>query len=259
MWVPAMGPTGAKLIDLGPRKNHGDFNASFGADQWGVDSMGSYVIFSGGATDIIALERLVDLREFYGLTIIVRFSWDSSGSAEHTLVSNFNNTDPSFLLRLEPSNDTTEFFVIARSNDQDGGTFGAPNTVPVNEHVHLAVMVERPSPTTGLMTAVINGVRSATQSWGPEFDLSPPEDPMQFGASPATTADGLTGKLYSVAIYNRTLTFEELLDDYFHPYAALLPKPFTVGKAPEVVGDDPEGSLLGGKLTHSILHGRLVA
>jgi hypothetical protein len=133
-----------------------------------------------------------------GFTAELWAQYDSSGADEHTLVSNLLATGGSFILRLEPSNDTVEANAVCGTNTVIGGSY---LDLVVTPNV-FGWLVLRYDTTNGLQAA-LNDTWSATVYGAGSGNLdADASNPWRIGSSAHTIADHLTGKVYEVRVSN---------------------------------------------------------
>ena len=93
------------------------------------------------------------------VTVSAWVNYDSSGSDEHTIISNWESIpdQAEILLRIEPSDDTVEASVIRETDTQIGGTFSDLVLTPNNWH-HVVITFD----TTNGLKAYLDGTASGT-------------------------------------------------------------------------------------------------
>jgi hypothetical protein len=129
------------------------------------------------------------------ITVEVWALYDSSGTDEHPLVANWKSNTGAFMLRLEPTNDTVEAYIICQPNTQIGGNYG-DTVVPVNT---WAWFVMRYDTAHGIEVAIDDVWSAVTYGAGSgNFDSDTP-DVLRLGSAP-NTLDYLIGKLEEVRI-----------------------------------------------------------
>ena len=149
-----------------------------------------------GVSDYIDLGTQVNLASLTSLTTSAWVNYDSSGSTEHTIVSNWEDaaSNASVLLRLEPSNDTVEGFV-RDTVTQQGGTLTGTSVTP-NQWEFVSLRLD--SSGDGLDALVGETESSNNFSAGAFVSSASPE--MFIGATPHTTLDDFTGSIDEVRI-----------------------------------------------------------
>ena len=154
---------------------------------------------------------LIDTSGLAGMSIVAWVFYDSIGTQEQTVASNYDgvNNASGMLLRLEPSNDTVEAFIVREANTVSGGTF-ADMIVPANTWTHVASVFN----STDLRVYVNGVVTGSPIAAASAMDNDPSTDPFRVGDSPHTTTDELTGKIDEVAVFSRALSAAEILDIY---------------------------------------------
>ena len=226
LWVPTLGPTGLTLRDVSGHGNHGTLTNMDPATDWQVGPRG-WGLELDGTTERIQCP-IVDVASSPGLTVIVSAQYDSSGANEHTLVSTWETSTASFLLRLEPSNDTLECFVVMASNTTKSTTSAV--FAPADGFHHFGMRFD----TTNL-TAIIDGELSGTPTaTGTTLDSQSSTKPLMIGYD--QTRDPLTGTVGFVLVSRRAWTEEEIAEFYTNPYAMITPRRrtyfYTAGGAP---------------------------
>ena len=195
-------------------------NQSIDSSQYGND--GTFEGDAHSERDILELDGVndyvgistIDLASLTGLTISVWVNYDSSGTVEHTIISNWEGspTKADILFRLEPNDppDTVEAFIIEESDILVGGTF--TDLILTPNKWHNVMMVYNGT----YLTASLDGIESSIIFSAPSgsFDVDSSPTNLTIGISPHAAQDIFSGKIDNVRIFNRALTQAEIQDIY---------------------------------------------
>ncbi len=228
LWVPAMGPTGTKWVDVSGKKNNFIFGASLTGADWAVNAQGPYTQFNRVDSDYVDSERIIDFSGLVGMTAIWRFEWTGAATAEHILgdCKQVDNLSAGWVVRLEPATDRAEVFVsIAGDTFISANLFAGDFTANVPHHFVLRLN------TLDGLRGILDGVVSPSTAMPAPLHPTATTLNLRVGGAPTGNIDLLEGKVHSFALYNRSLTLPELYEDYKHPYAPLLLKSDIFGNA----------------------------
>lgn len=159
-----------------------------------------------GANDHITIGTSINMASWTTMTAGAWVNYDSSGADEHTIISNWvaGANIASILLRLEPSDDTVEGFIIVEADTAVGGTF-ADLTVSANEWHHVFLTYNGSH-----LLAYLDGVQSSTTFAGNAALDATSSQELRFGESAHSGSDDFTGSLDEVRIWNRALSADEI-------------------------------------------------
>jgi len=162
--------------------------------------IGRAVNFVKTDSEYLTLGNALDMANWTGMTLRAWINYDSSGSNEHTIFSNWNSTVAGVLFRIEPSNDQIEAYVRLEPNTQVGRAF-TDQTVPVDT---WAFVVLTYSPSTELQSWIDDSKSSESQGSDANFDADASGNAC-IGTSPhagAAAIDSLDGLIDEVRMCN---------------------------------------------------------
>ena len=170
-------------------------------------SYADFMIVFDGNDDLNTTTTVPNMGGWTGLATGGWVNYDSSGSDEHSIISNFDADQASVLLRLEPSNDSVEGFIIVQADTQLGGTFN-DTTITNNQWFHVYITYDKTS-----LKCYVNGVVDTTTfASSANLDAGNSALRTELGDSPHTPGDNLTGKMSETAIFDRNLDSTEVND-----------------------------------------------
>ena len=165
-----------------------------------------------GVDDYVDVGTSVNMASWSALSVSVWVKYDSSGTDEHTIISNWQSatTTAGILLRLEPSDDTVEVFLNVEVNTHIGGTFS--DLICNANEWHLVTITYD---TTNGLHAFLDGIKSATSYASAAGLDATASTQLQIGNSIHAVNDYFTGSIDQVCIYNRALSAEEIQNNYY--------------------------------------------
>lgn len=188
---------------------------------------------------------VIDISSWTALSSSFWAKFDSSGTDEHTIISNFQPGLAGFRMALEPADDTLEFVLTEQANNNMSVVGNGGITV---DQVHHFVVVYDPL-IEGNMRVYIDGIRgSTTTAVSGVLDSSTTTDQTRIGESVHTADDSLTGGASNGYLWrNRALTDAEVMSLYKRPWQLYTPRTqfIPVGTIDAVVGGPNLLPLLG--------------
>jgi len=158
----------------------------------------------------------VNMASWSSLTVSTWVNYDSSTSTPHTIVSNWNSgtTLAAVLLRLDPTDDTVDAFVVVEADTQIGGTFTDLVLTP-NQWHHVVTTYD----TTNGLRAYLDGTLSTTTfASAANLDATASNISLLIGSTPHFASHNLTGTIDEVRIYNRTFSSSEVKQLYLENF-----------------------------------------
>lgn len=239
LYQPTLGITGNNVFNLGSWTNNGSPTA---LSQWGTSRHGSVLDFDRASAQPVTC-GFIDMASWSAWTVWTYIRYDGAAGAEHGIAENWNTGRASFLLRIEPSNDQVECFVVVGVNEVKVDEMGTPALVPGTWHSVVVTF------NTMQMECWVDGIRTSVQvATGDVMDATPNvDDPLILGDS--GSSDHLGGSIAGFAIYDRQLPPNEI-QKFSDPHAITRPmQRLFVGGGGEVV-EPPAGGgvnkILGG-------------
>jgi len=196
----------------------------------------------------------VDMSGLSGLTIEAIAAYDSTGSPEHTIVSNFGSGTGSALLRIEPADDSVETFFVTNNGTLSGSSAAA--AVPANTETYIASVMDGDGganatayvQTNNNARAVV-GTLTGTRS----LHGTPATDPVRMFRWPE--ADYFKGSLALLRIWNSAksqqwcdATYLNFYDAAFYAFSAEEPSPSGAAVPRTMMNQNLGASLFNGTL-----------
>ena len=159
---------------------------------------------------------VIDMAGWDGLSVSVWVNYDSSGSDEHLAVSNWDGGEAKagFMIRLEPTDDSVEGWVLQFNNSDIGGTFN-DTTITANTWFHIVLTYDKSA-----VRCYVNGVVDTTTHAGSNALDDGSSEALDIGYNHAYGGDAggdyFDGLIDEVAIWDRALTAAEVKDIYLH-------------------------------------------
>jgi len=206
VFIPCNEGTGGTVADISGNGHNGTLE---GDATWNASGKLGPCLQLDGTDDYVDCGSF-DSHSWSAYTLWSWVNYDSSGTDEHSVISNFDNsnTHGSFIMRLEPSNDTIESYAIIVSDTQVGAQFAT--AITANQWQSVGVTFDS---SLG-MHAYPDGTKSATSvSIGAalDADYSSSDNHLLLGSSPHAVTDDLTGYLGCSIVFTRCLDDIEML------------------------------------------------
>lgn len=178
---------------------------------FGVHTHGRCAIFDGTSATRIDC-GLIDVSGLAQFTLTAIVFYDDTGTDEHTIFSNWNNTvnNGMILMRIDPATSNRVEFHVCRDADTEISAGMSDLSLTANK-VHIITCRFNSIDGTGL-TGFLDDIKSTTSTaTSSTLDTSATLSNTYLGNSPhANTTDGLTGGIYAVMFRKKALTDEEV-------------------------------------------------
>ena len=174
--------------------------------------------FNGDDTSRLSAGTQIDISGSTVLTVVAWFKYDDTGAEEQTIISNWSpvGSKGAFLLRVEPSNNRIEAFVLEGDNVTISSS-PSDITIVANAWTHVAITYEG----NDSLRVYINGVlgNNPASSSNAAIDTTTSDD-LFIGTSEHSLTDDLRGNVAEVAIFLAELTvseINEIMDNGLNP------------------------------------------
>ena len=180
------------------------------------------------------------------MTVLAWVQYDGSGTNEHTVMNNFNASNPSFNWRIEPATDTQEIF-LNMFNDTNVDLLCTDLAIPVNEWSLIGFRYDGSE-----VCCWVNGVESTTcTAFVGGMDQIGSTGVSTIGGHATFTGDDFGGPIAEVMLWDNDLTDKEMVDLYNARISrhALQMKPDNL-QFYQVFDNFPEGTNVDGENFH---------
>lgn len=240
-----MSDAGPTVVDSKGNNNGSGVNTpTFGA----MGKIADAISFAKATSEYINFGSGINMAGWTGLTVSAWVKYDSSGSDEHTIFSNWKaapNDKAAVLFRLNPSDDSIEAYVVEEQNSQKGGSF-ADLTVSADSWHHVVMTWD----TTNGLKAYCDGVASGT-SYASSAALDASASLTSEAArSPHIGDDYLNGTLDDLRVSNVARSLDWSKFEYRNAHEA--DNELTWGA--EVAVEHPKTIKIGPSLSHATLY-----
>ena len=166
--------------------------------------------FDGNDTSRLSAGTQIDISGSTVLTVVAWFKYDDAGSEEQTIASNWSpvGNKGAFLLRVEPSNNRIEAFIL-EGNNVTVSSSPSDITITADAWTHVAITYEG----NDNLRVYINGVlgNNLGASSNAAIDTTTSDD-LFIGTSEHSLTDDLRGNVDEVAIFLAKLTVSDIID-----------------------------------------------